>query len=188
MSNSQKIDVIPVPIFPVPAVVQGIIQQICSWPFEDSYIPRLLKTDIPQRMQRGKAGFWLYTDGSDPKKEVIGFGTIDVCLDYKYVTGNRYHPHIPLLACRPDMRGKGVGTSIVKHLIGEAVLRSAWPGLNCYPVVFLEVYTDNVGGIRTYQKTGFKNLSDDPTYDAEEKKSYFVMARSLSIAPEQGIG
>jgi ribosomal protein S18 acetylase RimI-like enzyme len=135
-------------------------------------------------MQRGRAGIFLYTDVN---REVIGFGTIDVCLDYKYLTGNRPHPHIPLIAVRPDLRGKGIGTLIVKHLIGEALLRASWPGLNCYQAVFLEVYTDNSAGIRTYQKNGFENLSDEPSYDTEEKKNYFIMVRSLSIAPEQGI-
>ena len=119
-------------------------------------------------------------------REIIGFGTIDVCWDYHYVTGGRPHPHIPLLAVRPDLRGKGIGTSIVKHLIGEALLRTYWPGLNCYPAVFLEVYVDNIAGIKTYRNQGFENLGEEPTYDCEEKKNYFVMVRGLSIEPKSG--
>ncbi len=185
MSSQKKTDVIPIPVVPLIPVVEQVIQQICCWPFEDSYIPRLFQTDIKQRVRRGRAGIWLY---ADVNKEIIGFGTIDVCWDYKYVTGDRPHPHIPLLAVRPDLRGKGIGTSIVSHLIGDAVLRAHWPGLNCYPAVFLEVYTDNVAGIRTYEKSGFEKLSDEPTYDPEEKKHYFIMVRSLSIATQQDIG
>lgn len=134
-------------------------------------------------MRRGRAGIWLY---AGTNKEIIGFGTIDVCWDYKYVTGDRPHPHIPLLAVRPDLKAKGIGTLIVNHLIGEAVLRTHWPNINCYPAVFLEVYIDNLPAIKTYQKTGFQKLDDTPTHDREEKRDYFVMVKSLSIAPEHG--
>jgi ribosomal protein S18 acetylase RimI-like enzyme len=135
-------------------------------------------------VRRGRGAIWLYRDAN---KEIVEFGTIDVCWDYGYVTGGRPHPHIPLLAVKPDMRGKGIGPSIITHLIGEAVLRTHWPAINCYPAVFLEVYTDNLAAMRLYEKTGFEKLSEEPSYDPDEKKHYFVMVKSLSIVPEQGI-
>src|SRR5271170_5871296 len=100
MSAEPTTGITPVPVIPFAPVYQQVIQQICNWGFEDSYISRLLKNDIPQRLQKGRGNLWIYRDTA---KQIVGFGTMDVCLDYGYVTGNKYHPHIPLLAVRPDM-------------------------------------------------------------------------------------
>ncbi len=106
---------------------------------------------------------------------------MDVCLDYGYLTGDKPHPHIPLLAIRPDMQGKGIGDPIVKHLIGEAALVASSPGN--HDVVFLEVYTDNAIAIRRYENNGFVKINEsNPTFDENENKHYFVMTRRVSRA------
>ena len=52
-------------------------EEICAWPFADSYVRRLLREDIPQRVQRGTCRIWVYVD---PDGQLVGFGTIDVAM------------------------------------------------------------------------------------------------------------
>jgi len=151
---------------------------ICRWPFADPYVNRLLREDVPQRARSGNGRITVYRD---PAGEPVGFGTIDVCNDYGSLTGNRLHPYIPLLAVRPGYEGRGYGTFIVRHLIGEAALISC-RGDGCHDVLFLDVYTSNAPAIALYRKCGFVNIKDEPLLDAIEKRTYFVMARKVSIA------
>src|ERR1700722_20979221 len=106
--------------FVMPFVIQlddGVFKDICCWTFTDTFVNRILPGDIPQRVRYGNATIWAFRDD---KREIVGFGVIDVCADHLQITG-KPHPHIPLLAVKPSKEGNGYGGEIVKHLIGEAV-------------------------------------------------------------------
>lgn len=157
-----------------------IFQAICSWQFSDGFVSRLLRDDIPQRMKFGKGRFWAYIEPS--KRVIVGFGTIDLCTDYRDFANNKPHPYIPLLAVHPDHRGRGYGKSILWHLIGEAALLAYRREIACHDIVFLEVYTFSSAAIALYEKCGFTKVRDDPVLDPIEQKSYFIMAKRVSIA------
>lgn len=92
-------DHIRIPI--APALVElhaAEFREICSWPFVDPYVGRLLRDDIPQRMLFGNCRTWVYRD---PESQIIGFGTLDVCADCADFTAGVPHPYIPLLAVNP---------------------------------------------------------------------------------------
>jgi GNAT superfamily N-acetyltransferase len=151
-------------------------QAISGWPFADPFVKRLLQEDIPQRVQLGHCGIWTFRD---PEGSLVGFGTLDLCLDYREYTSGKLHPYIPLLAVNPTMTGKGYGTSIVRHLVDEAALL-ALRGL-CHDVLFLDVYTTSQDAIRVYTKCGFTTVSPAPIPDLQEVgKTYIVMAKRVS--------
>jgi hypothetical protein len=91
------------------------ITEICAWQFADatSYVGRILRTDIPQRIQYGGGRIWIYRN---PQDQLVGFGTIDLCDDWGEFTAGQHHPYIPLLAVNPTIKSLGYGTSIVRHL------------------------------------------------------------------------
>ena len=154
-------------------------QAISRWPYADSFVARLLQSDIPQRVRFGNCRVWIYRD---PEGSLVGFGTLDVCHDYKSFTNNQAHPYIPLLAINPTIKSKGYGTSIVQHLIDEAALLACTPE-TCHDVLFLDVYTSSEKAINVYSKCGFVSLNDDPIPDDHaDDKLYIVMAKRVGIA------
>src|SRR5260370_9513401 len=78
---------------------------VCSWPFADSYVTRLLASDLPQRTAFGPGRVWVYCD---PSNEIVGFGSMDICQEFHYLTGGKFHAYIPLLAVHPDKQGLGL--------------------------------------------------------------------------------
>jgi GNAT superfamily N-acetyltransferase len=156
-------------------------EEICAWPFADRFVGRLLRNDIPQRVQFNSCRIWAYRD---PDGLFVGFGTLDVCSDYAQYTAGRPHPYVPLLAVNPTIKSRGFGTSIVWHLIGEAASLSRSPGA-CHDVLFLDVYTTSVKAIELYKKCGFVSLTDEPVADplAEGGETYIVMALRVSATP-----
>ncbi|HEX4793708.1 MAG TPA: GNAT family N-acetyltransferase [Humisphaera sp.] len=154
----------------------GLFRAICHWPFADSFVGRLLRYDIPQRIKLGNGRMWAYLDAAH---EVIGFGSIDVCSDYSDLTGGKPHPYIPLLAVNPESEGRGYGKAIVRHLIGEAALLAVQPGNPCHDVLFLDVYTTSVRAIGLYEKCGFLKLRDQPLFDDIEQQTYFIMSQRI---------
>ena len=90
-------DHIPIPLTPVSIGLDSAeFKAILGWPFVDPFVGRLLQSDIPQRVQLGNCRIWIYTD---PQRQFVGFGSIDLCNEYN--TTQR-HPYIPLLAVNPD--------------------------------------------------------------------------------------
>jgi ribosomal protein S18 acetylase RimI-like enzyme len=170
------------PIHLAPLLIQldhPFVHEICRWQFEDDFVLRLLRDDIPQRVKFGRCRVWAYLDAS---RSIVGFGSIDVCTDYGNLTGKKPHPYIPLLAVNPDHQGRGYGGFIVRHLIGEAALLARQPGGACHDVVFLEAYTSSARAITLYEKCGFVKVTDAPIFDPIEQRSYFAMAKRASIA------
>ncbi len=175
-------DLTPIPLTPILIELDSPeFQTISDWQFEDSFVGRLLRDDIPQRVQFNDCKLWVY---HDPDSRVVGFGTIDVCKDYSEYVDRRPHPYIPLLAKNPTLKSLGYGTSIVRHLIGEAVLlvHRYTPGM-CSDVLFLDVYTSSERAIRLYHNSGFVKLTDEPLQDPDHGgKPYIVMAKRVSVA------
>ena len=180
----------PIPLTPVPLVFDlGILPDaspgnpdfdaIVRWPFADAYVTRLLEDDVRQRVWLNRCRIWIYYD---PDHRQVGFGTLDVCEDYREFAAGRPHPYIPLLAVNPNIESLGFGTTIVRHLIAEAALLACQPGL-CHDVLFLDVYTTNTKAINVYKKCGFESVTDLPVADPQEGgKEYIVMAQRVSVA------
>jgi len=171
----------PIPLAPFPVELDAPeFREICGWTFADPYVGRLLRDDIPQRMRFGNGRIWVYRD---PESRIVGFGTIDLCDDYRDYTEGQPHPYIPLLAVSPIVQRCGHGTSIVRHLIGEAAILARPPG-GCHDVLFLDVYTANKGAISVYERCGFETITVEPIPDpVEDDKPYIIMARRVSVAP-----
>jgi ribosomal protein S18 acetylase RimI-like enzyme len=179
------------PKIPIPLTALRIVpgeeeyQALLTWPFPaelfyEGQVTRLLRSDIPFRVQYSNGLVWVY---QDPHGNSVGFGTLDLCKDYEQFTNGRLHLYIPLLAVNPPFQRLGHGRSIVEHLIGEAVLTTSRASVFS-DLLFLDVYAANVGAITLYEKMGFEILNRDcPLFDLEEKNApYFVMAKRISLA------
>ncbi len=128
-------------------------------------------------MTFGNCSFWVYRD---PGGSLVGFGTIDVADDCGAYTRGKLHPYIPLLAINPTIKSKGYGTSIVKHLIGEAALITSTSQTS--DVLFLDVYVDNKKAVDLYDGLGFQQISPEPIPDpAENGRPFIVMGRRVAI-------
>jgi ribosomal protein S18 acetylase RimI-like enzyme len=118
----------------------------------------------------------------DPNGGLVGFGTVELSNEYVSETGAN-HPYIPLLGVNPSFERRGHGTEIVRHLIGQAVILVR--RVRCHEVLFLDVYLNNPGAIRIYEKPecGFKRLPGDPKTDSKENnEAYIIMTKSLAVA------
>ncbi len=155
-------------------------KEILKWTFADSYVGRLLRDDIPNRMQFGNGQTWIYRDLDG---RIVGFGTIDVCEEYSEYTAGKPHPYIPLLAVNKEMEGRGHGKSIVLHLVNEAA-RLARTMQICCDILFLDVYADNSIAINLYSIFGFVNIKEEPIPDPNEgNRPFLVMARRVHAIP-----
>jgi hypothetical protein len=80
----------PVPLTPTLIELDSPeFEAICGWPYADPFVGRLLRNDIPQRVQFSNGRVWVYRD---PDGRLAGFGTLDVCQDYREYTAGRPHP------------------------------------------------------------------------------------------------
>jgi ribosomal protein S18 acetylase RimI-like enzyme len=148
---------------------------ICSWPFSDPFVRRLLRDDIPHRVQFGHCRVWIYRD---PLGQLVGFGAFDLCDDYAPVAGNMSHPYIPLLGVNPTIKSLAYGTAIMGHLMSEAAVLCRTSG--CADTVFLEVYTTSARAISLYARCGFQQVTGE-ILDEAEGRHYFVMAKRVSL-------
>jgi ribosomal protein S18 acetylase RimI-like enzyme len=172
----------PIPLVPIPIALDSPeFSSLLRWPFQDSFVGRLLRSDIPQRVQFNWCRIWV---SSDADSRLVGFGTLDLCKDYSGFTGGQSHTYIPLLAKNPTIKSMGFGTFILGHLISEAALivrrgRSGWFD----DLLFLDVYTGNDKAIGLYDRAGFVKVIDQPIEDPDEGgRGYFIMAKRVSIA------
>jgi ribosomal protein S18 acetylase RimI-like enzyme len=181
MAEPSMSDRTPIPLTPKLIELDSPeFEEICLWRFDEDYVGRRLQDAIPWRVQRGTCQIWAYRD---PDGQVVGFGTIDVCLDYGDLTGARPHPYIPLLAVNKSMEGRGHGKWIVRHLIGEAAILATGPGA-CYEILFLDVYTDNTRAIGLYEKCGFiRSLAEPRLHQEEGNRPYIITEMRVSMAP-----
>ena len=166
-----------IPLLPV-LIVPGSAEWslIEGWPYADPFVSRLLRSDLSRRIRHGNCRVWLY---SDPAGVPVGFGSLDLSEEYRERTDDRTHAYIPLLAVNPTIKSLGYGTSIVRHLIGEATLLVAGRPA-CHDALFLDVYATSDRAIRLYESCGFVSLTPVPLADPEEAgKEYLVMARRV---------
>lgn len=76
--------------------------------------------------------------------------------------------HLGVLATRDDMQGKGVGSSLLRHLVDQVLNRPTYIYLEG-PVdhLGLSVNEDNVGARRLYERFGFQDVEvRNPDTDA----------------------
>lgn len=169
-----------IPLPPKEIVIDGPEYRVISnWPFDDSdsSVGRLLRTDVPDRVQFNQGRVWIY---HDPDGQIVGFGTLDICLDYSEHTGGRPHPYIPLLAVNPGIKSQGYGTTIVQQLIGEAAVL-ARQGL-CGETIYLDVYVTSARAIALYEREDFIKIIDEPIPDPEQGHlPYYIMARRAIV-------
>jgi ribosomal protein S18 acetylase RimI-like enzyme len=173
-------DLAPAPLTPCPIELDSReFKAICDWPFDDPYVGRLLKNDIPRRREFNCCWIWIYRD---PPGRLAGFGTLDVCNDCSAFTEGRSHLYIPLLAKNPTIKSLGYGTSILRHLVDEATViahQCDW----IHDVLFLDVYESNTKAIGLYSKSGFAIVTPEPLLDPDENnKPFVVMAKRISAA------
>ncbi len=165
-----------VPLTPIPAQPNDpVFRAIAAWSFEDEFVSRMLASDIPQRAKYGNAQILAYLD---PQRNIVGFGTLDVCDDCSMYTGGRLHTYIPLLAVNPDARGRGHGRSIVNHLVHEAARKVAETSA-LHDALFLDVYERSSAAIGLYAKCHFVTLNG-PVVDPVNGEPFLVMARRVS--------
>src|SRR5205807_2731902 len=112
-------------------------------------VSRILRDDMPQRIQFSEGRIWSYRD---PEGRLVGFGTLDVSNHYSELTAGQTHPYIPLLAVNPTIKSLGYGTTIVRHLIAEAALMAIRG--TCCDLLMLDVYTTSVKAIEVYTECG----------------------------------
>ncbi len=172
-------DRLPIPLTPDPVTLGSPeARTLADWPYPDLFVTRLLRDDIPQRVQFGDCRVWVYRD---PAGQLVGFGSLDVCTDYADQSEGRPHPYIPLLAVNPTIKSLGYGTTIVRHLIDEATVLASRAG-GCHDVLFLDVYTTSEKAIAVYAACGFESITPAPLPDAQDPgKLYLVMAKRLTI-------
>lgn len=170
-------DPTPIPLIPFPVGLDAPeFAEIRGWFDDDNYIGRLLRDDIPQRVRFSTGRIWIYRDLDG---QIAGFGTLEVCALYSDFAKGQHHVYIPLLAVNPTSEGRGHGTSIVNHLIGEAATL-ARASARCQGALFLDVYESNKKAIKLYQKCGFVEVSDKPRPDPDEDdRPYIIMMLRL---------
>jgi ribosomal protein S18 acetylase RimI-like enzyme len=167
-----------IPLVPISVDLNSpLFDAIASWHFEDEFVHRILTEDIPQRVKFESARIWAYRD---PDENIVGFGTLSVCDDWREFSDGKRHTYIPLLAVHPNRRGLGHGKSIVDHLIEEAAcLVSAYRGA-LHAAVFLDVYEYSIGARKLYEDRGFQALGNRAFLDEVTNERYFVMAKRVT--------
>lgn len=154
----------------------GSVRFISSWGFADEYVKRLLLTDILDRQRGNQIRMWVF---QNERGQTVGFGTLDLCADWSYLCDGKRHPYVPLLAVHPGFQRRGIGSKIVNHLINEATLALVdQPSL--HRSLLLDVYSDNVGGIGLYQKSGFQFIGNPHIDPQENNKEFRIMATQLA--------
>ena len=70
----------PIPLAPFPIQLGSAdFATISGWPFEDEFVGRILRDDIPQRVWLNRCQIWGYRE---PGGQFAGFGTIEACSDH----------------------------------------------------------------------------------------------------------
>jgi ribosomal-protein-alanine N-acetyltransferase len=78
--------------------------------------------------------------------------------------------HINNLAIRPDLRGRGLGRALLRHVLDAADAMAA-------PSATLEVRRSNIPALRLYERTGFRVTGVRPSYYTHPVEDALVLWR-----------
>ncbi len=78
--------------------------------------------------------------------------------------------HINNLAIRPELRGQGLGRTLLTHVLREADAMAA-------PSATLEVRRSNVAALRLYERAGFRVTGVRPSYYTHPVEDALVLWR-----------
>jgi ribosomal-protein-alanine N-acetyltransferase len=78
--------------------------------------------------------------------------------------------HINNLAVRDDFRGRGVGTALLEHVIGDGASRGAERAT-------LEVRRSNAPARRLYERLGFEVAATRPNYYVSPAEDALILWR-----------
>ena len=121
----------PIPVQPG----DPVFRVVAAWSFDEEFVVRVLTRDVTLRVLFGRGQLWAYLDA---ERNIVGFGTLDICRDCAALADGRQHAYVPLLAVNPSMRGRGYGGAILAHLVHEAARKVAGDA-TLHPAVFLDV-------------------------------------------------
>lgn len=80
--------------------------------------------------------------------EIVGSGYAKIEIPKSYLKHDRF-AYLGFMFVKPEHRGKGINKKIVEHL-------NHWIRSRNISEVRLDVYSDNPGAIKAYEKAGFK--------------------------------
>jgi ribosomal-protein-alanine N-acetyltransferase len=80
--------------------------------------------------------------------------------------------HINNLAVRPELRGRGLGTLLLTHVLREAEAMAA-------PSATLEVRRSNLPALRLYERAGFRVTGVRPSYYTHPVEDALVLWRGV---------
>lgn len=100
---------------------------------------------------------------AEEDKSITGYAALWLAVDEAEL-GN--------LAVRPGWRGRGIGRTLLRHVLEAAAARGA-------RAVFLEVRESNAVARRLYEASGFRVVGSRPDYYASPREDALVMRLSL---------
>lgn len=80
--------------------------------------------------------------------------------------------HLHVIATRPDHRGRGVGSALIRHVLDTAAREGC--GL-----AMLDVRASNAAAIRLYQRAGFATVHIRSRYYSDNGEDALVMSRPV---------
>ncbi len=84
--------------------------------------------------------------------------------------------HILAIATHPDLRGRGLGSQMLAHVLDVAI------GTGC-SLATLEVRRSNKPAIAMYERAGFKTVHVRARYYQDDGEDALVMLRGLGATP-----
>ncbi|MCA9750932.1 MAG: ribosomal protein S18-alanine N-acetyltransferase [Gemmatimonadetes bacterium] len=89
--------------------------------------------------------------------------------------------HIGNVAVSPDEQGRGLGASLLTHVLEEGRRRGmVW--------ATLEVRPSNVRALALYERFGFEKIAVRKRYYANDREDAWVLACTLERRPERRVG
>lgn len=117
------------------------------------------------RLLHPDAFFSVATTGHDVVGTALGSQALDGDGDGPPLPGLC---HVSAVSVRPDRWGRGVGTRLVRHLMGEARARG-------YSAFQLWTHADNERAQRLYERLGFVRSGREKVDDFEERIVHYTL-------------
>ena len=113
---------------------------------------RTVYADVYDRSKRGLALMWV---AELPGKGLLGQAFIQLKMSDRSSADGRNRAYLHSFRVRPAVRGRGLGTAIMRH-VEQDLLRRGFRELT------LNVAEENEGAIRLYQRLGYKIVKRIP--------------------------